>query len=74
MILDIFLVKLFSVKTVFKICLSVNQHLIFYSLTKYKGTEYIIAWKSKGLFKPRFHLLYNAFFVRFWIQNRNIIQ
>ena len=26
-----------------------------------KGSEYVIAWKSKGLFKTEFYLLHNAF-------------
>ena len=34
----------------FKICLFSNQHLML-DLKEEKGTEYIIAWKSKVLFK-----------------------
>ena len=43
--------------SVFKIYFFINQHL--YELKEDKSTEYIISWKSKGLFKFNLKPLFN---------------
>ena len=45
----------------FKICLFINQHFNVLELKNGKCTEYIINWKSKGLYNSKLITLHVAF-------------
>ena len=44
---------------VFKIGLFINQHFI--ELKEDKGTDYVISWKSKGVYNSKLAQLYTVF-------------
>ena len=50
----------FLMKMVFKICLFIHRHLVHF-LKKNKESKYVIAWKSKELFKTKLFPLHGVF-------------